>query len=210
MLNSILVKNQIKVLNFKNITTEYDNVDAIITLRYDDQCGNKHNTFSITADIYKAGRPKTDHNMIMCGCCHDFIKKHIQELSHCIKWHLCSSDGPMYYISNTLYHAKAISKHQDKWFTYLRDPEFKIDVLLGIKLGREVLMLQEKYGKDNIQVKEYENSMAKDPNIEYARASAIWPEANLEDLQDETKLKARLPELMAEFKSFIESLGFIY
>jgi hypothetical protein len=47
------------------------------------------------------------------------------------------------------------------------------------------------------------------PNLDYARSSAVWPEANLEDFTEE-KLKARLPELMRDFKNSVELLGLVY
>lgn len=68
-------------------------------LRYDDECGNGHNTFSITAeiqDLYGESRS--------FGCLHDEIAKHFPEYAHMIKWHLVSSDGPMHYVANALYH----------------------------------------------------------------------------------------------------------
>jgi hypothetical protein len=41
----------------------------------------------------------------MGGCIHDELTKYFPELAHLIKWHLCSTDGPMHYVSNTMYHA---------------------------------------------------------------------------------------------------------
>jgi hypothetical protein len=88
----------------------------IVTLRYDDQCGNGHNTFSITSNIYSTGgsrgEPKINHangrvlRLESCGCQHDEIIKRFPELAPFIKWHLTSSDGPMHYIDNTVYYAE--------------------------------------------------------------------------------------------------------
>ena len=47
-------------------------------------------------------------------------------------------------------------------------------------------------------------------DIEAARSTAVWPDATLEQLQDEDALQARLPALMVEFKAAVESLGFEY
>ena len=47
-------------------------------------------------------------------------------------------------------------------------------------------------------------------NLEYARGSAIWLDASLEDLKNTSKLKARLPWLIEEFKKDIEGLWFIF
>jgi len=112
-----------------------------IVLRFDDHCGNGHNTFSMTA-----------HNRYMGGCLHDYIVRAKPELKRFVKWHLCSTDGPMHYIANTLY-----------W----RD----------------------------------------EGNLEYARKSAVWPDAQLEDLF-KVNLISRLPSLLKEFRKDMESLGF--
>lgn len=67
-----------------------------VTTRFDDRCGNGHNTFSITADIRGRG-------IDWGGCLHDEIREHFPELAHLIRWHLVSTDGPMHYIANTTY-----------------------------------------------------------------------------------------------------------
>ena len=67
---------------------------------FDDSCGNGHNTFSMTVDTYKNGR------MIACGCQHDIVEKVFPEYAKYIKWHLCSTDGPLHYIANTMYWQK--------------------------------------------------------------------------------------------------------
>ena len=76
----------------------------IANVRYDDECGNGHNTFSVTADITRKGANGQWHDHAG-GCCHDEIAEHFPELAPLLKWHLCSSDGPMHYIPNTVYHA---------------------------------------------------------------------------------------------------------
>lgn len=72
------------------------------TVRYDDQCGNGHNTFSITADV-TTPRSLARRDIEAGGCLHDEVTKAFPELDPFIKWHLTSSDGPMYYIENTMY-----------------------------------------------------------------------------------------------------------
>jgi len=100
---SILTKCQKKIVTkyYKEGGKKY-RMD--ILLRYDDGCGNGHNTFSITADIFEKkerGRPR-----FLCGgCCHDEIAKYAPEFAHLIKWHLCSSEEPLHYLANTLYFA---------------------------------------------------------------------------------------------------------
>jgi hypothetical protein len=75
-----------------------------IEIRFDDECGNKHNSFAITADYWspeRVDRREPDS----CGCQHDLIIQEYPELAKYIKWHLCSTDGPMHYIANTTFHA---------------------------------------------------------------------------------------------------------
>ena len=121
-------------------------------VRFDDECKNGHKTFAITGEILrkaKNGRWQFDS----CGQIQDDIAKHFPDLVPFFKWHLCSTDGPLHYLANTLY-----------WVS--------------------------------------------EGNIEAARSAAIWPDATLEQLQDEEQLKARLPGLLAEFRAAVESLGF--
>lgn len=57
-----------------------------------------------------------------------------------------------------------------------------------------------------------ENTMyhAQQGKLDYARSSAIWPEATLEQLKDKDALLARLPALMVEFRKGMEELGFTF
>ena len=68
-------------------------------VRHDDRCENGHNTFSVTASLYVGYVERA------CGCLHDEIRERIPELAPFIKWHLCSTDGPLHYVANTVYHA---------------------------------------------------------------------------------------------------------
>lgn len=71
-----------------------------VELRFDDECENGHDSFAITGKIKVGRRFET------WGCIHDEIREHFPELAHLIKWHLTSTDGPMYYIANTVYWAE--------------------------------------------------------------------------------------------------------
>jgi len=102
MQKSILIKNQKKkVVILDKQLKEYGNVDLIINLRYDDDCGNGHNSFSITGELYKKSGSR-----LMCGCIHDIIKQLAPEYGKYIKYHMMSSDSPMHYIANTVYFAE--------------------------------------------------------------------------------------------------------
>ena len=88
---SVLVKKQVKTYGPKTYTEHGRRYRITATVRYDDQCGNGHNSFAITADILEGGRD------YMGGCCHEQVAKHFPELAPYIKWHLCNSDGPTHH-----------------------------------------------------------------------------------------------------------------
>lgn len=76
-----------------------------VKIRLNDECKNGYQDFSITGEIYAAGKPRTDRNIISCGCIHDDIQKHFPEFIPFIKLHLCDYDGvPMYPVANGFYH----------------------------------------------------------------------------------------------------------
>lgn len=77
-----------------------------VEMRFDDECGNGHNTFAITASIYQMvvdRRRRRDD--IAAGCLHEDIATAFPEFAPLIPWHLTSADGPMHYIANTVYFA---------------------------------------------------------------------------------------------------------
>ena len=80
-----------------------------VNIRFDDDCRNGHNTFAITGDIDEWRRGA--FREYSGGCIHDEIAKHFPELKPFIRWHLVSSDSPMHYIANTIYHAS----NRDHW-----------------------------------------------------------------------------------------------
>jgi len=77
-----------------------------LNIRYDDQCGNGHNSFSITGSTHGKDGDPTDDYIISCNCIHDDIYKYFPEYRHLIKWHGMTSQEPLHYIANTTYHAR--------------------------------------------------------------------------------------------------------
>jgi hypothetical protein len=155
MKESVTTKSQFRKYE-KRYIENGRNYRFVVRIRYDDECNNGHNSFSITGTIdeFERGRWRD----YMGGCIHEEIEKHFPELAKYIKWHLCNSDGPMYYFENTLYHI--------------------------------------------------ENN-----KLDYARSTAIWPDATDEELKSiniTVKLAERLPALMEEFIKAVEELGFVY
>lgn len=211
-MDSKLTASQFKTFGPKTFTDAYG-IQCRITakVRYDDGCRNGHNTFSITGDIqeYRRGRWEEGSG----GCIHEEIAKHFPELQHLIKWHLTSSDGPMHYIANTLYHALQHGPEDAHLYSRRR-------TVAGVDLDGKC----EKYGPiqrmqavvdaepDRFYLK-IDEKTAKIRNLNAARDSAVWPDATDEDLTApglKERLEARLPALMADFRAAVESLGFTY
>ena len=212
-MNSILTKKQVKV--FKKAYREDGREYVLIAkVRYDDECGNGHNTLAITGEIWRAEQgQRIGRDCESCGRIHEDIAKRLPELAPYIKWHLVSSDGPMHYIANTVYHAQSYSpRYAWVYYTGLQDP-------LGIEGVKERLLGYEKAdkareaeGQPGYRVV-WDEKTAKEANLDHARSSAVWPEATDEELLApglEERLQARLPRLMEEFRAAVEALGFVY
>lgn len=221
---SVLVKHQVKTFGPKFYTEGGTRYRITAKVRYDDQCGNGHNSFSITADIDRqsAGRWLDDAG----GCCHDEVAKHFPALAPFIKWHLTSSDEPMHYLANTVYLAGNRDCHG------LLEGEFRQHTSRGKQnegvsgvpnwelrmpdgLARDVYAHEKPAPVVLEWVPSGRTGEGKARELDSARSCAVWPEATDEELSQEPEelkaaLMARLPALMAEFKTAVESLGFIY
>lgn len=214
-MKSILVKHQKKGWGEKIYQEHGETLRIRPVVRYDDECGNGHNSFSITASIdRKNGRGNWVE--YAGGCCHEDIAKHFPELAPYIKWHLCASDGPMHYFANTMYLAG------DKDCYGLKKGE--VHHIRNGRTGKICWVLEdqtalEKYvdsytKPEGVRVLEYvpltRIGEGKVPELEAARRTAIWPEATLEQLQSKEELEKHLAKIIPEFKEAVESLGFIY
>lgn len=88
--------NQLWVSNWRLIgTAERMRVEV----RFDDHCGNGHNTLSICGYGERLERGRWVDSF--GGQCTDEMREHFPELARLLPWHLCSTDGPMHYIANT-------------------------------------------------------------------------------------------------------------
>lgn len=200
----------------------------IVTVRYDDACRNGHNTFSITGDIWRSANGRVvGRDLVYGGCIHTDIHQHFQELAHLTKWHLCSSDGPLHYIANTVYFAGDADYNglragetrqlldgktkQPLWNMVIRDQDGQRRDSLPHSLTIAATVPSEQFTAS------WEPALiegkGKERQLDLARLAAIWPDATDEDLIApglEDRLKARLPKLMAEFREVVESLGFTF
>lgn len=98
-----LFKNQKVTTETRKITHgDYAGYFIRTHVRFDDECGNGHNSFAITADI-AYNQSFSMRSVVAGGCLHKEIAEFFPELANLIKWHLCATGGPMHYISNTVY-----------------------------------------------------------------------------------------------------------
>lgn len=219
--DSVLVKKQRKKFTKTVIDPELGKGECKLTceIRYDDCCGNGHNSFAIT------GEGRDLNGSYSGGCMHDTMAKHFPEFAKFIKWHLTSSTGPMHYLGNTIYQAgerdyNGLLKGEKRQLVNGRS---KLPVWeAGTRNAKgEFVSLNRTYEwKDSAERPADDGSIVWEPvwrvgegkqvELEHARISAVWPDATLEQLRDEQALLDRLPALMAEFKADMEELGFVY
>lgn len=225
---SILTKNQKKVFGPKIYTENGTTYKLTATVRYDDECGNGHNSFAITGAQYRKNT-KGQWEEDAFGCLHEDISKHFPELAPLIKWHSASSDGPWGYLANTIYFAGdkdcwGLRKDERRQIKNGKTGKPAWEQMARHKTTGEVLPLYklETY-RDSEAIPDCEYELiwhswdkvgeGKARELDKARNAAIWPDATDEDLTApglEERLKARLPQLMQEFKTAVESLGFVY
>jgi hypothetical protein len=225
---SILTKSQKKTYGPRAISGYGPGAMITAKVRHDDECGNGHNTFSITAEVVTpASRRRRD--IEAGGCLHEEIARVFPELAPFIKWHLVSTDGPMHYVANTVYHAsdrdhRGLLKGEKRqlcngrtghpvWKLVVRDSDGKpLSVSSSNWVDSEEIPAEVPTCKWEPVWIEGEG---KERQLDYARSVAVWPEATDEQLMApkeelQAALMARLPALMAEFKAAVESLGFTY
>lgn len=198
-----------------------------VEIRFDDNCKNGHNTFAITASIYTV-ESRRQRDIAAGGCMHEEIARVFPELVPLIKWHLTSSDGPMHYPANAVYHASnrdhngllAGERRQirngksglpawklayvDSNGNEVEKPTSYVDSEIRPECSVTVAYVPwERVGE------------GKERQFDFARSCAVWPEATDEQLSMEPDalravLAARLPQLLADFRAAINSTGFAW
>lgn len=206
-------------------------------IRFDDSCGNGHNSFGIVADIYERGKWEAG------GCQHEAIAAAFPELAPFIRWHLCSSDGPMHYIANTTYLASdrdhyGLRKGEMKQITKPDGtPRWTLEAVNADGVAISNTPTGKEYAeKETVPLFILKTSAEGDaadlpanPSLKWiplmregkgkareldaARRAAVWPEATdaelAADKEDLTKmLQHRLPGLLAAMKSELTAAGF--
>jgi len=92
-----------EALDIKNLAGKRVDIVAEVKHAYDYSRGC--NVFSITGIEYIAGH-RVARAILSNGCIHEKIKKAFPELAPLIKWHMCSTKGPLHYLANSLYHSR--------------------------------------------------------------------------------------------------------
>lgn len=189
-----------------------------VEIKFDDYCKNGHETFSICATVSTSKSRRRD-DIEAGGQLRGEIAEVFPELVPLIKYHLVSTDGPMHYIANALYHAKQHGP-QSAWVYYKgtspSDPlglgeDSDKERLLGYLSAEQAAKAE---GQPGYRIK-WDEKTAKVRNLEHARSSACWPEATDDELSVDSeslksKLIARLPGLMMEFRDAVTNAGFIW
>ena len=222
----------------KTYRKEMENGDIIrATVTFGDDCGNGHETLSITGELfdrdyirgeaYAVNSAEKRRYLGSGGQITEDIEKHFPELRAALPFHLVSTDGPMHYVANTVYHAgdrdynglRAGETRQIKngktgelcWELCVVSPEGATAPLYTLKkyhdgecpetapVLRWVPWVTEGKGKTR--------------DLDAARRCAVWPEATDAELsQDKEELTAalvaRLPEVMNRFREVLTDLGF--
>lgn len=221
---SILTKSQTKVYGPKVYQEGSQKYRITVKVRYDDQCGNGHNSFGITADIRRSegGYWREDSG----GCCHDEVAKQFPELAPLLKWHGMTSEGPTHYVANTVYHAgnrdhNGLLAGEVRQLRNGRTGELCWKMTVRDGAGKEVYGSVyadgEKPPQDYTVSWEPWNRIGegKERNFTHARSCAVWPEATDEELSVEPEelkaaLLARAPALCEAFRRDVESLGMVF
>ena len=204
-MKSVLTKNQKKVftkfINYEGISCKMN-----VTVRYDDECGNGHNTFSITGSIRELGKA---HGFEMGGCIHDEIKKYFPELAHLTKWHLCGSQEPMCYIENTLYHAsdsnssKYKAGEPNRWEKVLI---FK-DSYITHKFSKEFIEFLENKKDKTLHIVEVEHKKDSDynykPKYTFKGFECKWYQCPFDNKQQAEEYQKELSKKEWEIKTII-------
>jgi len=187
----------------------------VVKIRFDDQCKNGHQTFAITADV-ENNESRRHGDIAAGGCLHDDIEKVFPELAPLIRWHLCSTDGPMHYRANTIYLAG------DRDYNGLRAGESrqirngKTGLPCWILDGPRTQYQNAEQCPDEVVTLRWQpllqHGKGKSRQLGAARNTAIWPDATDAQLclpPDElgALLDARLPALLAEFRATMDSIG---
>ena len=161
-----------------------------VNIRFDDECKNGHQSFSITADVYTA-ESRRQKDCQACGCLHEDIEKVFPELAPLVKWHLMDTDGPMHYLANTLYHAsdRDYNGHRagdpSSWDTVIYFANSPVSHAISCKFAA---FLESRRGTGDFNIEEYKHPdnnkpgvYQYSPNFTFAGYADKWHECPFKD-----------------------------
>jgi hypothetical protein len=192
-----------------------------VTVRFDDECKNGHMSFSITAEVY-TNESLRRRDCAACGCMHEEIERVFPELAPLIKWHLTSTDGPLHYIANTVYHAgnRDCNGLTAGEVRQLRNGKTGLPCWVLTTTPADLPRYVDSETCPTGQaVTKYEPwtriGEGKERDLTAARNSAVWPDATdaqltLPPAELTALLTARLPQLIADFKQAMLDAGFLW
>lgn len=168
-------------------------------IRFDDNCGNGHNSFAITGFGWNDRYKSRDYDF--CGCIHEIIEFVFPELKHLIKWHLVDTRGPMHYVANTVYHASNLHNGKAKgepnqWENRIKFADFPITLGLGTSFITW-LVEQRKVGAPLIiktvpRVKREASDRQYDPEFTFDGWDKTWGGAPFKSLQQAIEVQQAL------------------
>jgi hypothetical protein len=171
-MTSTLTKNQKKTRRAEFVDDDGKLCVIEVEIRHDDECGNGHNTFSITGTVYDRHERIPGERPIRnskgesvwpgsSGCIHEEIAKRMPELAPFIKWHLTSTDEPMHYIANAAFHASdrdhnGLRKGEPSRFEYgLKFDD--VPITHQLKSTKFWQFLKERVGTGEFQIAEHQH-----------------------------------------------------
>lgn len=201
------------------------------TARFDDSCHNGAETFAMTCDLLgpvlrtrlAARRPN-----IGGGADHDAITAAFPEVRGLLRWHLCSTRGPMHYIANTLYLAGdrdcyGLRAGESRQIIGRNGPAWLLRVLADDGTESDLPQAYSCNTQDGPEPPPSPGRLVWRPwcrigegkarDLDAARRAACWPDATDADLMAEpaelkAALESRLPSLLAEFERDMRAAGF--
>ncbi len=200
------------------------------TSRYDDSCRNGAPSFAITGTVWRPARggPEEDRAFISGGCIHDEIARAFPEVAHLIPWHLAGADGPMHYITNTVYMAgdrdhKGLRAGERRQILGRNGPCWTLRIMAedGTESDLPGVWANSAQGAEPPPVPgrlEWRPNCwigeGKARDLAAARAAAVWPDATDAELMAEpdelrAALAARLPALLERFRADMLAAGFM-
>lgn len=188
----------------------------VIELRFDDACGNGHNTFAATCTIYEKRNGVWRDSA--GGAAHEEMAEVFPELAALLPWHLVGTDGPMHYVANTIYLAgdrdhRGLRKGESR---QLRNGKTGLLCwqLSGHSLPRYVDAAEKPLSGSLVEYVPWMiEGEGKERQLDAARSTAVWPDATDAQLTADdlaATLAARLPALLTSFRAAMESCGFAW